>query len=72
MINQTIYTTRIEAADDPVDYSITLSQFVYSATKPGNRPNSVILADKDDLRLVNIMYLIYDTIHSDSLERVKL
>ncbi|WHH60146.1 hypothetical protein [Petroclostridium sp. X23] len=46
MINQIIYTTRIDAANDPVDYSITLSQFVYHATKPGNRPNSVILADK--------------------------
>lgn len=50
MINQTIYTTRIEATNDPVDYSITLSQFVYNATKPGNRPNSVILADKDDYK----------------------
>lgn len=50
MINQTIYTTRIEATTDPVDYSITLSQFVYNATKPGNRPNSVILVNKDDYR----------------------
>lgn len=50
MINQSIYTTRIEATDDPVDYSITLSQFVYNATKPGNRPNSVILADKDNYK----------------------
>lgn len=50
MINQTIYTTRIEAANDPVNYSVTLSQFIYHATKPGNRSNSVILADKDDYR----------------------
>lgn len=50
MINQTINTTRIEAANDPVDYSITLSQFIYHATKLGNRPNSVILADKDDYK----------------------
>ena len=45
-----IYTTRIEASNDPVDYSITLSQYIYHATKPGNRPNAVILADKDDYR----------------------
>ncbi len=50
MINQTTYTTRVEATNDPVDYSITLSQFIYHATKPGNRPNSVILANKDDFR----------------------
>lgn len=52
MLNQTVYTTRIEADNDPVDYSITMSQFIYHATKPGNRPNSVILANKDDYRFV--------------------
>lgn len=50
MLNQTVYTTRIEADNDPVEYSITMSQFIYHATKPGNRPNSVILASKDDYR----------------------
>ncbi|MFZ5968454.1 MAG: cell wall-binding repeat-containing protein [Bacillota bacterium] len=50
MINQTIYTTRIDTSADPIDYSIALSQFVYHATKPGNRPNAVILTDKNDFR----------------------
>jgi hypothetical protein len=50
LINQTIYTTRIEATNDPVAYSITLSQFIYQGTKPGNKPNSVILANKDDYK----------------------
>lgn len=50
MLNQTIFTTRIDSPADPIEFSVTMSKFVYHATKPGNRPNSVILVNKDDYR----------------------
>lgn len=48
--NQTVYTTRIDSNNDPIEFSIAMSQFIYHSTKPGNSPNSVILANKDDYK----------------------
>lgn len=49
-MKQTIYTTRIDSKVDPIEFSISMSKFVYLATKPGNKPNSVILVDKNDYK----------------------
>ncbi|WP_432402487.1 cell wall-binding repeat-containing protein [Wukongibacter sp. M2B1] len=50
MEKQSIFTTRIDSTVDPIEFSITLSNLIYHSTKSGNRPNSVILADKENYK----------------------